>query len=136
MKCKILHETKGRIRVHFCQKRMTLRQADMAEYTLSAVSGVTKVTVFDRTCDVTVHYTCPRKAVIAVLRAFSYNDRTAALVPEQTGRALNRAMSDDGSDTETADSISPSISFSSASTAAGMEGPPFPRLIRQIRSQQ
>ena len=91
MKCQILHETKGRIRVHFCQKRMTLRQADMAEYALSAVSGVTKVTVFDRTCDVTVHYTCPRKAVIAALQAFSYNDRTAALVPEQTGRALNRA---------------------------------------------
>ena len=58
MQCKILHETKGRIRVHFCQKYMTLEQADMAEYALSDVAGVSKVTVFDRTCDVIIHYNC------------------------------------------------------------------------------
>ena len=31
---------------------MTLRQADITEYALSAVSGVTRVQVFDRTCDI------------------------------------------------------------------------------------
>ena len=95
MKCRILHEAKGRIRVHFCQKHMSLRQADMAEYALSAVDGITKVQVFDRTCDVILHYTCPRSDVIAALSRFSYTDkRTAALVPEKTGRALNRAYED------------------------------------------
>ncbi len=38
MKCKILHENKGRMRVRFCIRRMTLRQADITEYALSAVS--------------------------------------------------------------------------------------------------
>ena len=42
MKCKILHETKGRMRVRFCIKRMTVKQADIAEYALSAVVGVTR----------------------------------------------------------------------------------------------
>ena len=54
MKCKILHESKGRIRVHFCQKYMTLHQADMAEYALSTISSITKVQVIDRTCDVII----------------------------------------------------------------------------------
>ncbi len=91
MQCKILHETKGRIRVHFCQKHMTLEQADMAEYALSDVAGISKVTVFDRTCDAIIHYNCPRKAVISALSRFSYTDKHAvALVPAQTGRALSR----------------------------------------------
>ena len=70
MKCKILHETKGRIRVHFCQKYMTLHQADMAEYALSAISGITKVQVFDRTCDVILYYRCDRKTVLSALAHF------------------------------------------------------------------
>lgn len=90
MKCKILHESKGRIRVHFCQKHMTLHQADTAEYALSAVSGITKVRVFDRTCDVILYYRCERKKVISALTHFCYDQEAEALVPEQTGRALNR----------------------------------------------
>ena len=90
MKCKILHESKGRIRVRFCQKFMTLHQADMAEYALSAVSGITKVQVFDRTCDVILYYRCDRKTVLSALAHFRYNEETEALVPAQTGRALNR----------------------------------------------
>jgi heavy metal translocating P-type ATPase len=94
MKCKILHESKGRIRVHFCQKYMTLHQADMAEYALSAVSGITKVQVFDRTCDVILYYRCERKNVLSALAHFCYNQEAEALVPEQTGRALNREYED------------------------------------------
>ena len=90
MKCKILHESKGRIRVRFCQKFMTLHQADMAEYALSSVSGITKVQVFDRTCDVILYYRCDRKTVLSALAHFRYNEETEALVPAQTGRALNR----------------------------------------------
>ncbi|MBR3446270.1 MAG: heavy metal translocating P-type ATPase [Oscillospiraceae bacterium] len=90
MKCQILHESKGRIRVHFCQNYMTLHQADIAEYALSAVSGITKVQVFDRTCDVILYYNCARRHVISALAHFCYNAAAEALVPAQTGRALSR----------------------------------------------
>ena len=91
MKCKILHETKGRMRVRFYVKRMTLRQADIAEYALSAVAGVTRVQVFDRTCDVIIAYSCDREKIIYKLSRFSFDyEKNTALVPEQTGRELNR----------------------------------------------
>ena len=45
MKCKILHDTAGRLRVHLCCKRMTLRQADVLEYYLLAVDGVRSVKI-------------------------------------------------------------------------------------------
>ena len=90
MECKILHESKGRIRVHFCRKHMTLHQADIAEYALSAVSGITKVQVFDRTCDVILYYRCARSQVISALAHFCFDEAAEAAVPAQTGRALNR----------------------------------------------
>ena len=92
MKCTVLHESKGRIRVHICRRRMTLRQADIAEYSLAAVSGVRDVKVFDRTCDIIISYECPRAAVVKALSELSLDDeeRAAELVPEHTGRELNR----------------------------------------------
>lgn len=48
MKCRILHETKGRLRVHLCIGRMTLRQADLLEYSMRAVDGVASVKVYDQ----------------------------------------------------------------------------------------
>ena len=51
MKCKILHETTGRLRVHLCCGRMKLSQADVLEYYLLAVDGVRSVKVYDRTQD-------------------------------------------------------------------------------------
>ena len=92
MKCTILHESRGRIRVRFCQKHMTLHQADMAEYALSALDGITQVQVFHHTCDVIIRYTCPRSEIIRALSEFSYkNPETEALVPEHTGREVNQA---------------------------------------------
>ncbi|MCR5707367.1 MAG: heavy metal translocating P-type ATPase [Ruminococcus sp.] len=95
MKCKILHESKGRIRVRFCIKRMTLKQADIAEYSLYAVSGVKRVQVFDRTCDAVITYSCPRAEIISALSHFSFTDeKNISLVPEHTGRELNRCYED------------------------------------------
>jgi len=95
MKCKILHESKGRIRVRFCMKRMTLKQADIAEYSLYAVSGVKRVQVFDRTCDAVITYSCPRAEIISALSHFSFTDeKNISLVPEHTGRELNRCYED------------------------------------------
>ncbi|SEH72019.1 ATPase, P-type (transporting), HAD superfamily, subfamily IC/heavy metal translocating P-type ATPase [Ruminococcus flavefaciens] len=91
MKCKILHETRGRMRVRFCIKRMTVKQADIAEYALSAVIGVTRVQVFDRTCDVVIAYNCDRDKIVQKLSSFSFDDeKNISLVPEQTGRKLNK----------------------------------------------
>ncbi|MEE5992341.1 MAG: heavy metal translocating P-type ATPase [Oscillospiraceae bacterium] len=87
MKCQILHESKGRIRVHICQKRMSLTQADQLENWFSMQQGITKAQVFDRTCDMILNYTCERKKVIHMISHFSY---TIAEIPEKTGRALNR----------------------------------------------
>jgi len=89
MKCKILHESKGRIRVRFCISRMTLKQADIAEYSLSAIVGVKRVQVFDRTCDIVIIYTCPREEIIQKLSHFSFDDeQNTALVPDRKGGSL------------------------------------------------
>ncbi|MBQ8508394.1 MAG: heavy metal translocating P-type ATPase [Clostridia bacterium] len=94
MKCKILHESAGRLRIHAMQSRMTLEQADILEYYLRNIDGVTDVKVFDHTCDAIIRYTpgaSARTRVIGALSRFSYADeKNAALVPEHTGRALNR----------------------------------------------
>ena len=47
MKCTILHESGGRIRVHLACRAMSLREADVLEYYLRAVPGVVDVKVFD-----------------------------------------------------------------------------------------
>ena len=95
MKCRILHETKGRLRVHLCIGRMTLRQADLLEYSMRAVDGVASVKVYDRTQDAVIEYCEARSAVLAALSSFSFAAaEEAGLVPEHTGRALNREFED------------------------------------------
>ena len=95
MKCRILHESSGRIRVHILRSRMTLAQADLLEYYLKDLSCVRQVKVYDRTGDAVIRYEKGgdgRRLVIEALSRFSYEDEQAkSLVPEQTGRALNRA---------------------------------------------
>lgn len=91
MKCQIKASSRGRIRVHICVPRMSLREADILEYYLRAVPGVRKVRVFDRTCDASVEYSGERGDVVKALAAFSFADEAAeALVPEHTSRAMNR----------------------------------------------
>ncbi len=46
MKCKILHETRGRLRVHLLCGRMSLHEADVLEYELLAVEGVSSAKLF------------------------------------------------------------------------------------------
>lgn len=95
MKGIILHESRGRMRVHLSCGRMTLGEADILEYYLRGVDGVEKVTVFDRTCDVILLYRGSRKTVVSALARFSFSLPTAAVsVPEHTSRALNREFED------------------------------------------
>ena len=95
MKCQILKESRGRIRVHLCRNRMTLAQADLLEYYLKSLSGVRSVQVFDRTGDAIVVYTGERSDIIRAFSSFSYEKAQALdLVPEHTPRALNREFED------------------------------------------
>ena len=95
MKCKILHESAGRMRVHLACRRMTLRQADILEYYLRNVDGVSEVAVYDRTQDAVIAYRTDRAALIRALAAFSFDKAEAMdLVPDHTSRALNREFED------------------------------------------
>ena len=75
MKCNILHETPGRMRVHLALRRMSLREADLLEYDLKGVAGVVSVKVFDRTQDAVITYTCPRADIVRALSSFSFTRR-------------------------------------------------------------
>ena len=95
MKCKILHDLPGRLRVHLYCGRMTLSQADVLEYYLRARDGVQEVRVYDRTQDAVVVYGGKREDIISALAQFSFAKADAMeLVPEHTSRALNREFED------------------------------------------
>ena len=95
MKCTILHDLPGRLRVHLCCGRMSLQQADVLEYYLLAINGVQCVKVFDRTQDAIVVYTADRENLIQALARFSFSKAEKdGLVPEHTSRALNREFED------------------------------------------
>ncbi len=93
MKCTILYETPGRMRVHAVQNRMTLAQADLLEAYLKQVKGVENATVYDRTGDAVICYKTSREAVIKALAAFSYQ-ASKNLAPEHSSRELNRQYQD------------------------------------------
>lgn len=56
MKCKILHETKGRMRIHFCQNTMSISQADIADAYFKSIKGIDDVKVYERTSDLIIYY--------------------------------------------------------------------------------
>ena len=72
MKCSILHESSGRMRVHLFCGRMNLRQADVLEYYLKNVEGVSEAAVYDRTQDAIIRYKGNRGTVISALARFSF----------------------------------------------------------------
>ena len=82
------------MRVHMISRRMTLEQADLLEYYLRNLTYITDVKVNDRTGDAVI---CDRSEggrrddLIDALSRFNYDDaRAAQLVPDHTGRQLNR----------------------------------------------
>ena len=92
MKCKILHESRGRLRVHLLAGRMTLEKADLTEYYLKQIPGVTDARVYDRTMDAVILFNENfRAAVLTALAKFSFESAAQSVtVPEHTPRALNR----------------------------------------------
>ena len=91
MKFVVKHEIKGRIRVHFCQKRMTFEEADTLQYYLDSHEMITSSKVQERTQDATICYTGEKSAVIALLRSFHYEKVDVPDVYRQnSGRETNR----------------------------------------------
>lgn len=91
----IRHETKGRIRFHILQKRMTYEQADILQYYLEGQQGVSSVKVYDRTCDVVVVYSRGREKLIEGLQRFRYADSNVPKeVLENSGRKMNAEYQD------------------------------------------
>ena len=68
MKCTILHEGRGRMRVHVCAVRMTLHRADVLEAYLNGQDIIQKATVYERTGDVVLTYRGSRKDAAALLQ--------------------------------------------------------------------
>ena len=90
MKFYIKHETRGRLRIHLAQKRMSYEQADTLLYYLENLDGVASAKVYERTCDAVVNYQGSRDAVIRGIREFHYQDVEVPLqVLQSSGRALN-----------------------------------------------
>ena len=91
MKCKILHESSGRMRLRAEKSRMTMEEADQLEAYLTALPGVRQATVYERTCDMVILYREDRKQILDGVAAFRFDRETmVSSTPENSGRALNR----------------------------------------------
>ena len=95
MKCTILHEGKGRMRVHVEKVRMTLHRADVLEAYLNHHDAIVHAAVYERTGDVVITYTGRRSAAIAVLAGYKFDvAEYDALVTSADSRRLNREYQD------------------------------------------
>ena len=91
MKCTLLHESRGRLRVHVCNVRMTLHRADVLEAYLNHHDAVSKAKVYERTGDVVVYYTGSRKDAVAALSTYRFDDpELDALVTSADSRRINQ----------------------------------------------
>ena len=91
MKCTILHEGRGRMRVHVEAVRMTLHRADVLEAYLNHQDLIDHATVYERTGDVVITYTGKRSAAIAVLAHYKFDvPEHDALVTSADSRKLNQ----------------------------------------------
>ncbi len=91
MKCTILHESRGRMRVHVCSVRMTLHRADALEAYLNHHDAIEHATVYERTGDVVVLYKGSRAAAVAALSGYKFDvAEYDALVTSADSRKINQ----------------------------------------------
>lgn len=91
MKFKVLHNMRGRMRIHVMTNEMTDLQADKLEYDLAAQDMILTAKVYERTGDVVITYTGERQILLSYLQTYYYSrkveeDETLA----RSGRAMNR----------------------------------------------
>ena len=91
MKFKVLHNMRGRMRIHVMTNEMTDLQADKLEYDLAAQDMILTAKVYERTSDVVITYAGERQILLSYLQTYYYRrkveeDETLA----RSGRAMNR----------------------------------------------
>lgn len=90
MKFYIKHESRGRIRIHLAQKRMSSVQAETLLYYLQNQNQVSFAKEYDRTGDAVICYEGERAAVIRMIQLFHYEEvELPTGLLESSGRALN-----------------------------------------------
>ena len=90
MKFYIKHESRGRIRIHLAQKRMSSVQAETLLYYLQNQNQVSFAKVYDRTGDAVICYEGERAAVIRMIQLFHYEEvELPTGLLESSGRVLN-----------------------------------------------
>ena len=96
MDCLILHESRGRMRVHFRQRRMTPEQADLIQAWMEAAETVVKARADERTGNVTVWFhPGNRDKIPGLLADFHYETAGSEItVPEHSSRTLTRSYED------------------------------------------
>lgn len=90
MRFLIKDEIKGRIRFNLGRSSLTYREADIFRDRMMKVEGVIKVTVYERTGDAAIVFTCGREQIIAGIRGFSFETADVSdTVLYDSGRQLN-----------------------------------------------
>lgn len=90
MKFYIKHESRGRIRIHLAQKRMSSVQAETLLYYLQNQKQVSFAKVYDRTGDAVICYQGERSEIIRMVQTFHYEEvELPTELIESSGRELN-----------------------------------------------
>lgn len=91
MKCTILHESRGRMRVHVNAVRMTLHRADVLEAYLNHSEVIEHAKVYERTGDVLIKYKGSRAGAVTVLSHYKFdNPELDSLVTSADSRKINQ----------------------------------------------
>ena len=89
MKWNILHESRGRIRLHLNKPRLSMAEADQLQAYLAGLPGVRAAVVYERTCDAVITYTGARAAVLHGAAAFRFDVQALTEVSANSPRAVN-----------------------------------------------
>lgn len=90
MKAKILHESRGRMRIRLDMDSMSLQQADRLDAWLREQPWAAAVTVHERTCCIIIQYTGSRDAVIHAIGHFSWKQTENLALDTYSSRKLDR----------------------------------------------
>ena len=89
MKWNILHESRGRIRLHLHKPRLSMAEADQLQAYLAGLPGVCAAVVYERTCDAVITYTGARAEVLHGAAAFRFDVQALTEVSANSPRAVN-----------------------------------------------
>lgn len=89
MKWNILHESRGRIRLHLNKPRLSMAEADQLQAYLAGLPGVRAAVVYERTCDAVITYAGARAEVLHGAAAFRFDVQALTEVSANSPRAVN-----------------------------------------------